>query len=176
MGGKTEGSEDGFLRRWLLAVLLGLGGVIWLTGRSLPDVVASHFSAGGGADGWMPRGAYLALMFALTVGLPAIVAYMPLLRANGSARGLNIPNRDYWLDPARRHETIRLLNGFMARFALCLALLLTYAHTLAVRANALVPPHFPEHEMIGALVLFVLAVLFLSWRLLRRFRQLPERR
>ena len=164
------------MRRWLLPVLLGLAALVWLTGQGLPAVVASHFAAGGMADGYMPRTPYLLLMLALVLGLPAIMAFVPLLDAEGPAKGLNLPNRDYWLDPARRGQTIRILNGFMARFACALAVLLAYTHLLVVRANQVVPPHLAERAMITGLVLFVVVMLFLSWRLVRYFRRVPGRR
>lgn len=163
------------IRHWLLPMLLSLEGLVWLTGQGLPAVVASHFSAGGMADGYMPRTPYLVLMLVLVVGLPAIMAFVPLLGAEGPAKRLNLPNRDYWLDPARRGQTIRILNGFMARFALALAMLLAYTHLLVVRANRVVPPHLPERAMIAGLLLFVVVMLFLSWRLVRYFRRVPAR-
>lgn len=44
----------------LLLLLFALGAFVWLTAEALPPVVASHFSASGAADGFMPRKTYRA--------------------------------------------------------------------------------------------------------------------
>jgi hypothetical protein len=159
---------------WLLAAA---GAFVWLTSRSLPDVVASHFEGDGFANGFSTRGVYVGLMLGFVLGLPALVV-TALWHAMGSPGArINLPNRDYWLAPERRDETVSWLRGHMVGFGYVLVLFLCYVHWLVVRANALQPPRLASSWMSVGLVAFVAFTLGWIRRLMRRFRMpLPDRR
>lgn len=156
----------------ILLLLAGVGFVL-LSGRSLPPLVASHFSAGGIADGFMPRPVYLSFMAALVVGLPLV-----LVIANSSVRWIdpkyfNLPNRDYWLAPERIAATFAFLQRQAIQLALALAAFLCFVHWLVVKANAVQPPHLPETPFIAGSAIFLVAVLAWIWRYFRHFRRRP---
>jgi hypothetical protein len=164
---------DKFSLRWPLLVACGAA-FIWLTSLSLPDVVASHFEADGYANGFMSRGAYIGLMLACAVGLPAllvIVAYFGLGSPNAR---INLPDRDYWLAPERRAETVSYLREQLARFAVVLMGLLCYVHWLVVRANATRPPRLSTPWINAGLVAFAVFVVIWTRMFLRRFRNRPS--
>ena len=153
----------------LVGLLLGVAAFLFWTSRSLPPVVASHFGFGGRADGFMPRGGYVASMIGLVLFLPLFVTYLPALLDRGGARW-NLPHREYWLAPERRAESVAFVLGHGAWLAGALALFLAYTHVLVVRANALTPPVLSTGGMIAGLAALVgvlavwLGVLFARFR------------
>jgi len=157
-----------------LIVLVGALAFVWLTSRALPDVVASHFVASGIANGFMPRTDYVRLMLLILVIVPVTMAYLPALSLNSPKARINLPNKEYWLAPIRRGETIRVLHAHMVRAATMLLVFLSYVHWLVVRANMLKPPSLPSGWFIGGLIAFILTMLVWSWLLIARFRKLPQ--
>lgn len=144
-----------------------------LSGLSLPPVVASHFAAGGNADGFMPRRVYLGLILALTVGLPLLLVFI-----HGSVRlipprYINLPNREYWLAPERIGETFAFLHSQSMYFAALLAAFLCFVHWLVVRANAVRPPHLPESLFVAGTAAFLVALAIWLWTFLAHFRRRP---
>jgi hypothetical protein len=146
---------------------------VWLTSQSLPDVVASHFGAAGAADGFMTRDFYLRFMLAFAVGLPLLIFVVPYFALGRSGARINLPNREYWLAPERRAETVAFLRAHAVGFAVTLAVFLCYVHWLVVRANAVQPPHLSAPALIAGLAVFLLAMLVGAWRLFGRFRNRP---
>lgn len=160
-----------------LVVLGGAAAFVWLTGRGLPELVASHFGASGAANGFMPRAAYLRFMLVLVVVPPAAVVVLPALLLNRSNARINLPHREYWLASDRRAETITFLREQMANQGTLLAAFLAYVHGLVVCANAAVPPGLPGLPapwFVGGLVVFVAAQVGWTGWLLRHFYRVPR--
>lgn len=157
--------------RATLLIIAAVAAAIALTASYLPPVVASHFVAGGGANGFMPHGAYLVLMLALAVGLPLLIVALSGIANRVPARYMNLPNRDYWLAPEREAETRAYLAGHGAYFASVAALFIGYLHLLVIVANAATPPRFPESWLFGGGVVFVIALVAGLVSLGRHFRR-----
>lgn len=153
------------------ALLLAAVGFVLLSSASLPPVVASHFAAGGGADGFMPRGAYLVLMLVVMVGVPLLLVGVSSLVAIMPARHINLPNRAYWLSPERQDETIAFMQAHGRYFALLSLAFLCFVHWLVVVANERRPPLFPERPFLIGLFLFAVAILGWLGLLVARFRR-----
>lgn len=149
---------------------LVIGGFVYLSSSALPPVVASHFAAGGAANGFMARGTYVTLMVVLTVGLPLLFALLSSLVAKVPPNRVSLPNGDYWLAPERRAATLAFLQWHGAFLAVLIAAFLGFVHWLVLRANAVQPPLFPESAFLAALPLFLvvlaawIGVLFLRFR------------
>jgi hypothetical protein len=150
-------------------------GFVWLTSRQLPEVVASHFGAGGAADGFASRGTHMTLMLALLVGLPLLLIVVPnwLLRRGG--RGINLPHREYWLAPQRRETTIAYLNGHFYQLGYLLVAFLTYVHWLVVRANAVKPPQIETAWIYGGVAVLLISMTLIIVALVRRFSYVPDK-
>jgi uncharacterized membrane protein len=151
-------------------LLVFAAGFVSLTASQLPSEVASHFGASGAADAFMPRTAYLILMLALALALPvAIVVVLGTVLRRPRAP-INLPNRDYWLGPERRMETIAFLQRHMLRFGSLMIAFICFVHWLVVSANAREPAHLADSWMIVGTVLFVVASLLWAGALHLRFR------
>ena len=109
---------------WLLVVLFV--SYVLSSSMTLPERVATHFGSGGVPNGWMSRDDYVqfTLMFGLGVSLFVVGSHYLLARFFGNQ--FNIPNREYWLTPERRADTL----GFIVRHSWwlgCLMLLFMMA-------------------------------------------------
>lgn len=113
---------------------------------------------------------YRAVLLALVVGVPLLVAFVPVAMTGRGLRRLNIPNREYWLVPERRESTIAFIRGHGRWFAAAVALFLSYVHWLVVRANELRPPTLSTSGIIAGLVVFFLVLAVWLFVLYARFR------
>ena len=105
--------RDRFL---LAAVLLGALGHLAIYYPALPDRVASHFDAGGHPNGWMSRDAFawtISLTYAFLGGGLLLLAQV-LPRFPNSL--INLPNKDYWLAPERRADSLARMGRSLVRF------------------------------------------------------------
>ena len=155
----------------LAVVLLVAAGFILLSGQSLPPVVASHFGAGGSANGYMSRGAYLGLMLVMTLVVPGVLAVGHRLVGRVPRRRVSLPERDYWLAPERSAETFSFLRRHLSYLSALSAVFFCFVHWLVVRANALQPPQLSVSLFFGGLVAFLVAVAVWVAALLVRFRR-----
>lgn len=157
-------------------LVAGATAFVWLTSLSLPDAVASHFAADGSANGSMSRAAYVGVMLAVVIGLPTLLTLVSHVGLGAPGARINLPNRDYWLAPERRAETVSYLRLQLARFSSALLVFLCYVHWLVVRANAIRPPRLSSSWMNTALA--GLAVFAIVWTglIVRRFRTRPPGR
>jgi uncharacterized membrane protein len=165
------------LATWGLVALVFAGLVfVAATAGSLPERVATHFAAGGAANGWMTRGGYTVFALALTAGLPLSVFLAVGVMPARFERFTNLPHRDYWLAPRQRERTIAWLRGFGARLGMAFALLAVGLHAAILEANARTPPRLNEPVFIAGLVMFVALVAAAVIVLQVKFRNVPQRR
>ncbi len=144
---------------------------VWLTSGLLPDITASHFGASGAANGFMPRESYLRFMLAFVVLLPLFMVLVTGAALRSPKARINLPNREYWLAPERRAETVRYLRLHMVRYGSMLVVFLCYVHWLVVVANAVTPPRMPLAGIIGGLIVFVFVSIGWTILLFLRFRK-----
>jgi hypothetical protein len=93
-------------------------------------------------------------MLVLVVGVPLLIGVLPGALARKGAARINIPNRDHWLAPERREDTIRFVRLHVLWFAASVALFLGYVHWLVVQANKLRPPELPTAGITTGLAVF----------------------
>jgi uncharacterized membrane protein len=79
----------------------------------LPDVVASHFDHQGNADGTMAKTAFFVLFGLLQLlfllGMPLLAKVLPKFPNSM----VNCPNKEYWLAPERRDQTMNFNAQFL---------------------------------------------------------------
>ncbi|HEY1015398.1 MAG TPA: DUF1648 domain-containing protein [Herpetosiphonaceae bacterium] len=137
----------------------------------LPDTIASHYSARGYANAWATRpvffigyGLVLGLMLALFAGLPPLFGRMPDWM-------INLPNKDYWLAPERRAQTMALFASQMRWFGVATLAELILVFQLVISANLPGSAGFPVGLAGLAFVAFLAFVfvwtvrMLLAWRL-----------
>ena len=135
----------------------------------LPSVMASHFNARGGVNGWQSKQAFFGV-FAM-VGVVAIVVgfVIPRIVFALPAQLINLPNKNYWLAPERRAETTEFLSAYFAWFGCALYLILIFVFDYAIQFN-LHPENPPSSaRMWYVLIGFLLFSAFSSIRMLAKF-------
>lgn len=144
---------------------------VWVTSQRLPALVASHFGASGAANGFMSRAAYTLFMVAIVIGLPAFLVLVTWHAIGHDRARLNLPNRDYWLAPERRVETIAALRLGILWFGALLVTFLCYVHALVVFANEAQPVHLAGSWFMGGLVSYFCVLFVAGTTFFRRFRR-----
>ncbi len=122
-------------RFWLILGALACAVHLWINYPALPERVASHFGSNGHADGWMSKSSIAAFQLGMTgfmavlfLGISKLIQVLP-------TDMINLPNRDYWLAPARRAATIEALGADMARFGTAMMVFLLGVQEATFRAN-----------------------------------------
>ena len=134
----------------------------------LPARIASHFGAGGVADGWSSTSSLfltywivLALVLAMSFAIPALIGVLP--------RSLiNLPNKDYWLSDEMYPRTIDYFRAHFRWFGALLLLFLVLVFQMIFQAN------LSQHPELGfwflpMLIGFLVAVLVWGITFTRRF-------
>jgi len=158
------------LQVWIAIVLLHAAQSTYYYPR-LPALVAQHFDAAGRANGWASRDFFFVFSWVMLLGVSAIFMLTPRMLRKLPPPMINLPNRDYWLAPERRDESMRFLEREMQWMGvLTVAFLLLVPH-LAIRAN-LDPAHrFESRPFLILLVAFLVAT---SWWITRLYRRFPD--
>ncbi len=157
-------------RLLFVLVLVVVAVVIAATGGLLPPEVASHFGTNGLANGWMPRAGYLALVVALAVALPLLVACTSGLVPRMTRVARLVRHPEWWMAPERREATEAFLANHACALGMLLSLFVLGVHLLALQANTARPavlPLGPFYALLGAFLALVaawIATLMLRFR------------
>jgi uncharacterized membrane protein len=159
----------------LLFALIGAAAAIHfsLLYAKLPPTMASHFGASGAANGWQPKELFfslfwgvLVLVTVLSFGIPHIIESIP-------AQFINLPNKDYWLAPERRSDSMAFFTTQFGWFGCALLLFIVFTFELAIHANFQPRPVMDSSTFFYGLVLFLVFAFLLPVRLLTRFSRPP---
>jgi uncharacterized membrane protein len=137
----------------------------------LPERLASHFGASGLPNGWMTKQAFF-IVYAVMIGLAALVEFYPGRFISRSPARINLPNKEYWLAPERRTATFTYFEKYVAWYGCAFPLTIVLAMGLAIQANLNPPPHLPTGPIAAAIFGFVLFNLVSLILLFRRFSKI----
>ncbi|HKW55868.1 MAG TPA: hypothetical protein VJN42_00805 [Candidatus Acidoferrum sp.] len=142
----------------------------------LPEVIFSHFNAEGVPNGRMLKSTFF-WPFPLAALLVAVIMFLaPKLMAILPASMINLPNKDYWLAPERRAETVRYMEAAMAWFGCAFFALLMFALYLAIQVNLVRGGRFDSTSLVVALVAFFVYAIFFLVRVMRHFGRTEQNR
>jgi len=140
----------------------------------LPDPMASHFNPGGAATAWMPKSAFFMLIAIVTLAAGVPIFLVPRSMAKLPNNKINLANREYWLAPERRAETMQYLGIQMGWFGCAVLALLFSGLYIAVAANQRPEHTFDSGSFYVALGAFFAFILFWLVRLLSHFARVPQ--
>lgn len=101
----------------------------------LPEVMATHFDASGQADGWSSKSSFLITNLLFTLGMAALFLALPLLLNKIPNEWINMPNKEYWLAPERREETLATMQIWMEWIGAATVALLIAITQMTIEAN-----------------------------------------
>lgn len=131
---------------------------VWFTTEQLPERVATHFGSNGAANGWMTRGQHVGFTLVAGLMVPAfVIGLFAIIRRFGD-RGLNIPNKEYWLAPERRERTFDFVQNQGFWLAVMLIGFFAAVHRSIVGANANVPARLMAEDIGWISAIFVSAI------------------
>lgn len=170
----VEPREPSTLPYRLLALEAALLAFQWIRYYPLmPEKMATHFGAGGEANGWMGRDEFLLFFCGLCAFLMAMMLLMPKLIGLFPDSMINMPNKEYWLAPERRASSMALIGAHMAWLAvLVLGLMMAILH-LTFQANLMPKPRLEGAAIGFAMGGFILCMLLWLVAFIRAFN-LPK--
>lgn len=130
----------------------------------LPERSATHFGMAGAPDRWGGR-SELVIVYLVTVALMAVLFLaIPLLMGRLPGSVINLPNRDYWLAPERREETLEWLSTSMILLGCAVLVLMMdiFHQTFMVNlgeTSGLAHPFFSMCVFSGAVVIWCAVLL-----------------
>jgi uncharacterized membrane protein len=136
-----------------------------------PDLMASHFNIGGSPDAYVPKlrfFAYQAQTVLVVIAASAVIQILPLILP---VQWINMRNREYWLSPERRADTVNRLSSFGAALFTIVLLVIQAGFELAVSANLHQPIVFAAPIMLSLIAGFIILSLAMLFWLGRSFRQ-----
>lgn len=141
--------------RWIfdlawLGLLVFMGG----TWPLMPEMVGAPHKA-------LPRDLHMALMMGVAVFCPWLATRGAVLLARQYPAGLNIPNKEFWMAPERREQTLMALRQRFFPLGLLLVLLLAGLHYREVQHGQTAWPVVPPALWIAGTAL--LCASFTAW-------------
>jgi serine/threonine-protein kinase len=141
----------------------------------LPERVATHFAADGQPNGYMSREACRIFMLEFTLGMPLFLAVLTGLFPFFVPVSLfNLPNREYWLAPAREADSRAFLSEQGIWFACLLLVFLIAVDWMVAAANSDPLKRFPTPTFTTVAVIGLTALGFWLVRFVRRFGKPPK--
>ena len=133
----------------------------------LPDRIATHFGAGGMADGWGSKGANALVMGALCSLMFGLFYLSPRLVLMVPPRWVNLPHKQYWLRPENKARAAALLATCMWRFGTAMNVFLFALGVLTIEANLSQPVQLDMRRFTPLLILFLV---YTGWWCIGMFR------
>ena len=141
----------------------------------LPHRMASHFDACGRPNVWSGKIAF----FSIYAGVVLLMAVIQIMTRHSLAKTpislISLPNKNYWLSPERRAQSIAILEKYLSGFWSATLMFLICTMDLAFGVN------LGRNQALGEwffllLAAFILFTLVWTVSLIRRFARRPEQR
>jgi uncharacterized membrane protein len=137
----------------------------------LPDTMASHFDGSGRPNGFQTRDAFFGFCAAVLFVTAGLFGGLGVLFRKLPSKWFNLPNRDYWLAPERREETIEILSSQMEWFGAASLALYLYVMQMVFATNQTTEPSLDSGSMFVVIGLYLLFSAIWTARFITRFRQ-----
>jgi uncharacterized membrane protein len=94
---------------FIILLLLCIGHAVYYY-PLLPDRVASHFGASGQPDAWSGKESFVKIYLIVMTSIAILFPGIGLMLRKTPTSLIYLPNKDYWLSPERKQETIDVLS------------------------------------------------------------------
>jgi len=135
-----------------------------------PEQMAAHFNIQGSPDRFVSKAEFFwfqiqTLLVMILISLPLQFLFLIL-----PPNLINMPNRDYWLAPERRAETLERLNSFGALLFGIILLMVQAAFEISVYANLQTPIVFNAALMSAIMITSLIFIGVMLIQLVKSFR------
>jgi uncharacterized membrane protein len=157
----------------LLLFLLAAAGVVQLlySYPQLPETVASHFDGAGEPDGFQSKNAFVGFSTAMLVLTLFLFGGLGPLFRKFPSNWFNLPNRDYWLAPERREQTLEAISAQMEWLGAASLGLYLFVIQMVIETNQTSEPRLDSSSMLVVLGLYLLFTAIWTTRFILRFRK-----
>jgi uncharacterized membrane protein len=137
----------------------------------LPETMASHFDGSGRPNGFQSREGFTALAMGILGMIVFLFGGLGWLFRAIPTESFNLPNRDYWLAPERRNETLQDLSGRMEWFGVASLGVYLFVIQRVIETNLSGDPRLEAKEILVPLGLYLGFTTLWMVALFRRFRK-----
>jgi len=137
----------------------------------LPDRVASHFGASGRPDAWSSKESFVKIYLIVVAFIAVLFPGIGIIVRKIPANLMNLPNKDYWLSPERKQETVAVLSRQFLWFGSATLLLMLDIFHQSFRVH-LGKAQALDHPWIS-IVVYVVFTTFWSIALIAKFMRKP---
>ena len=137
----------------------------------LPDRVVSHFGALGQPDAWSGKESFVEIYLIVVAFIAVLFPGIGLMLRKIPTSLINLPNKDYWLSPERKQETVAVLSRQFLWFGSATLLLLLDIFHQSFRVH-LGKAQALDHPLIS-IVAYVVFTTFWSIVLIVKFKRKP---
>jgi uncharacterized membrane protein len=154
----------------LLLALLGVAQLVHFY-PVLPETVASHFDGAGRPNGFQSRDGFVLLSASILAMTVLICGGIGLVLGRIPSKWINLPNREHWLAPERREETIASISGQLEWFGAASLGLYLFILQAVIQTNFTSKPSLDTASTFTALGMFLAYTAVWTVRFVRRFRR-----
>ena len=120
----------------LITCLAGIGSSMVFYLYS-PEEVAIHFNARGIADSWASKDSNLILWIGIYLFMTGLYLSFPYILRKTPVRFISMPNKEYWLAPERKGDTISRVSNMLFWFGSALNIFFIILGYIGFKANML---------------------------------------
>jgi uncharacterized membrane protein len=143
--------------------------IFWAS-EQLPEMVATRFGFNGYPVAWMTRSAATWFMGGLGIGLALLFVFLSLALRFMPLNAINMPNREHWLSPQHREETLAFITRQMLWLDCLVVAFLAVLLWFIVEANNRTPIRMPPVWIFASLAGFLVCMEAWAINFIRRFR------
>ena len=137
----------------------------------LPEKIAIHFDANGGADGWTTRETYRVYVLLSLAGLPLLLVWiMAGLPRLTKGKG-QIPDCEYWFAGDRQQLTETFLLQHACWLGTLTVAVIYGMHVSIMRANAISPPALATDRLLTMALVYLIGLVWWTATFLRHFKK-----
>ena len=160
-----------FGRVFYISVLLICAFEIVRLWNSVPAQMAAHFDIMGNPDRFVPKTEFFWFQIQTVLVVIGVSIFPQILFLVIPVNLINMPNREYWLAPERRAETVDRLSSFGALMFGIILLAVQVGFELSAYANLQTPIHFNFQWMLLTMLASFSVIGLLLFQLVVSFRK-----
>ncbi len=154
---------------YILAILICIFEIVRLWNLAPPQM-AAHFNVQGSPDRFVSKAEFFWFQIQ-TMLVVMVVSILPqILFLILPVKLINLPNREYWLAPERRAETVDRLSAFAALMFGVILLAILAGFELSASANLRTPIIFNAQWMLVVMIISIVLIGLMLFQLRASFR------
>jgi uncharacterized membrane protein len=129
-----------------------------------PTQMAAHFNVQGDPDRFVAKPEFFWFQVQTMLVVVGVSLLLQILSLFIPVNLINMPNREYWLAPERREETLDRINSFGPAMFGVVLLVIQAGFEVSVQTNLQMPIHFNAQLMTSVMIVSLVVIgVMLAW-------------